>query len=299
MSPRSGYKYLEPEALARVKNLSLVARGVVEGSMTGLHASPYKGFSVEFAEHREYTPGDDPRHLDYKMFARTERLYIKQYEEETNMRVQILLDTSGSMGYRHAAKITKYDYGACLTAILSYLMTRQQDSVGLTTFDTQMRIDMPARSSPRHFNEMMHQLEQIQPAGETGIAETLHVLANRFKKRCLIVLISDLYDEPDAVMRALHHFRHRRHEVIVFQVFDKAEIDFPFTDTVAFTDLETNERIQVDPAYVRDAYKAEIEQFIESYRRGCAESNIDYVMTDTTTPYDFMLSRYLAKRTRL
>jgi uncharacterized protein (DUF58 family) len=299
MSPRSGYKYLEPEALARVKNLSMVARGVVEGSMTGLHASPYKGFSVEFAEHREYTAGDDPRHLDYKMLARTERLYIKQYEEETNMRVQILLDTSGSMSYSHAAKITKYDYGAYLTAILSYMMTRQQDSVGLTTFDTEIRLDMPARSSPRHFNEMMHQLEGIKPGNETGIAETLHKLANRFKKRCLIVLISDLYDEPEAVMRALHHFRHRRHEVIVFQVFDKAEIDFPFRETTAFHDLETNERIQIDPAYVRDVYIEQIEQFIESYRRGCAESHIDYVMTDTTTPYDFMLSRYLTKRAQL
>jgi uncharacterized protein (DUF58 family) len=299
MSPRAGYKYLEPEALARVKNLSMVARGVVEGSMTGLHASPYKGFSVEFAEHREYTPGDDPRHLDYKMLARTERLYVKQYEEETNMRVQILLDTSGSMGYSHAAKITKLDYGSYLTAILSYMMTRQQDAVGLTTFDTEIRLDMPARSSARHFDEMMHQLEAVKPDHQTGIAETLHKLANRFKKRCLIVLISDLYDEPEAVMRALHHFRHRRHEVIVFQVFDKAEIDFPFRETVAFYDLESGERIQIDPAYVRDVYVEQVEQFIETYRRGCAESRIDYVMTDTTTPYDFMLSRYLTKRAQL
>ena len=215
MSPRTGYRYLEPEALARMKNLSMVARGVVEGAISGIHASPYKGFSVEFAEHREYTTGDDPRHLDYKMLARTDRLYIKQYEEETNMRVQILLDTSGSMGYRHAATITKLDYGSYLTAVLSYLMLRQQDSVGLTTFDTKIGLDMPARSSPRHFNEMMRQLEKIEPGEKTDIAETLHRLANRFKKRCLVVLISDLYDEPDEVMRALHHFRHRRHEVIV------------------------------------------------------------------------------------
>lgn len=295
----NGYKYLEPEALARVKNLSMVARGVVEGSISGLHASPYKGFSVEFAEHREYTAGDDPRHLDYKMLARTERLYIKQYEEETNMRVQVLLDTSGSMGYRYDTKITKLEYGSYLTAVLSYLMTRQQDLVGLTTFDNDVRLDMPSRSSPRHFNEMMRQLEAIQPGGETDLAETLHKLANRFKKRCLIVLISDLYDDPEEVMRALHHFHHRRHEVIVFHVFDKAEIDFPFRDTVAFQDLETNERIQVDPAYVRDAYIEQIEQFIETYRRACAESHIDYVMTDTSTPYDLMLSRYIAKRTRL
>ena len=158
MSPQTGYRYIEPAALARVQNLQMVARGVVEGFISGLHASPYKGFSVEFAEHREYTAGDDPRHLDYKMLARTDRLYIKQYEEETNMRVQILLDTSGSMAYGHEEKITKYDYAAYLTAILAYLMTRQQDSVGLTTFDTQVRLDMPARSSPRHFNEMMRQL---------------------------------------------------------------------------------------------------------------------------------------------
>ena len=296
MSPQTGYRYLEPSALARVKNLTMVARGVVEGSISGLHASPYKGFSVEFAEHREYTAGDDPRHLDYRMLARTERLYIKQYEEETNMRVQILLDMSASMNYSHEARLTKLQYGCYLTAILSYLMTRQQDAVGLTAFDTEIRLDMPARSSPRHFNEMMGRLEALQPTGETRIAETLHRLANRFKKRCLIVLISDLYDEPDEVMRALHHFRHRKHEVILFHVFDRAEIEFPFRDVISFHDLETGERLQVDPAYVREVYVEQVEQFIEDYRRACAESNIDYVMTDTTVPYDFMLSRYIAKR---
>ena len=181
----SGYRFLEPAALARVKNLSMVARGVVEGFISGLHSSPYKGFSVEFAEHREYSAGDDPRHLDYRMLARTDRLYIKQYEEETNMRVQILLDTSGSMGYRHhdASGVTKLQYASYLTAVLSYLMTRQQDSVGLTTFDTDIRLDMPARSSPRHFNEMMRQLEGLSPGDGTDVAETLHRLANRFKRR--------------------------------------------------------------------------------------------------------------------
>ena len=294
--PKTGYQYLEPTALARMKNLAMVARGVVEGAISGLHASPYKGFSVEFAEHREYTAGDDPRHLDYRMLARTERLYIKQYEEETNMRVQILLDTSGSMGYKYDAGITKLQYGCYLTAILSYLMTRQQDSVGLTTFDTKIGLDMPARSSPRHFNEMMQRLESLEAGKETSVADTLHRLANRFKKRCLIVLISDLYDEPDEVAKALHHFRHRRHEVIVFNVFDKAELDFPFKDLTAFHDLETGERLQVDPTYVRDAYLEQIELFIETYRRGCAESGIDYVLTDTSVPYDFMLSKYIAKR---
>ncbi len=295
----TGYRFLEPAALARVKNLSMVARGVVEGFVSGLHASPYKGFSVEFAEHREYSAGDDPRHLDYRMLARTDRLYIKQYEEETNMRIQVLLDMSGSMGYRgQAGGVTKLEYASYLTAVLSYLMTRQQDSVGLTTFDTEIRLDMPARSSPRHFNEMMRQLEALQPGGETDVADTLHRLANRFKRRCLIVLISDLYDEPDEVIRALHHFRHRRHEVILFHVLDKAEIEFPFRDVTAFRDMETGRRIQVDPAYVRDEYRRQVEAFIAGYRRACAEVQIDYVLADTSIPYDFMLSRYISARNK-
>jgi uncharacterized protein (DUF58 family) len=296
MASQTGYNYLEPTALARVKNLAVVARGVVEGFITGLHSSPYKGFSVEFAEHREYSSGDDPRHLDYKMLARTDRLYIKQYEEETNMRVQILLDTSGSMNYSHESRITKLQYGCYLTAILSYLMTRQQDSVGLTTFDTEIGLDMPARSSPRHFNEMMHRLEAIKPGGETDVASTLHKLANRFKRRCLIVLLSDLYDDPDEVIRSLHHFRHRRHEVILFHIMDRAEIDFPFKEVIAFHDLENNDRIQIDPSYVREVYRKQVDEFLAAYRRACAEAQIDYVLADTSTPYDFMLTKYLNKR---
>ena len=295
---QTGYRFLEPDALARVKNLSVVARGVVEGFISGLHSSPFKGFSVEFAEHREYAAGDDPRHLDYRMLARTDRLYVKQYEEETNMRVQILLDVSGSMAYNRTAKITKLQYGCYLTAVLSYLMTRQQDSVGLTTFDSEIRLDMPARGSPRHFSEMMHRLEDVVPGRETHIAAPLNELANRFKRRCLIVLISDLYDEPEEVIRALHHFRHCHHEVILFHVLDRAEIDFPFRETIAFHDLETDERIQIDPAYVRDEYVAQVEAFLQTYRRACAEARIDYVLADTTVPYDFMLSKYIAKRSR-
>jgi uncharacterized protein (DUF58 family) len=298
MSSKTGYRFLEPTALARVKNLAIVARGVVEGFIAGLHSSPYKGFSVEFAEHREYSSGDDLKHLDYRMLARTDRLYVKQYEEETNMSVQILLDTSGSMGYSHDGRLTKLEYGSYLTAVLSYLMTRQQDSVGLTSFDTAIRLDMPARSSPRHFNDMMRWLETIQPGGDTDIAETLHRLANRFKRRCLVVLISDLYDDPEELIRALHHFRHRRHEVIVFHVLDKAEIDFPFTEAIAFHDLETNERIQVDPAYVREIYREQINTFIETYRRACVEAQIDYVPADTSIPYDFMLTRYISARNK-
>lgn len=299
MTQTRGYRFLEPAALARVKNLALVARGVVEGFITGLHSSPYKGFSVEFAEHRKYSPGDNPRHLDWRVLGRTDRLYVKQYEEETNLRAQILLDTSGSMAYGLAPGLTKLQYASYLTAVLAYLMMRQQDAVGVTTFDAKIKLDMPARSSPRHFDEMMHQLETVEPAHATDLGTTLNRLADRAKRRCLFVLISDLYDGADAVERALHHFRHRRHEVIVFHVLDKAEVEFPFREVATFVDMETGERLQIDPAYVRDEYRRQVEVFVERFRKICADCRIDYVRTDTSVPYDFMLSRYLAKRSRL
>jgi uncharacterized protein (DUF58 family) len=284
--------------VARLKNLSLAARGVVEGFISGLHASPYKGFSVEFAEHRKYSPGDNLRHLDWRILGRSNRLYIKQYEEETNLRAQILLDTSGSMGYGEGG-LTKLQYGSYLAASLAYLMMRQQDAVGLTTFDKGIQLDLPARTSPRHLDEMMRRLEAVHAGHTTHIADTLNRLADRFKRRRLIVLISDLYDDPAAVERALHHFRHRRHEVILFHVFDPAELELPFRDTATFVDLETGERIQADPAYVRDEYHREIRAFIDNYRRICVDCHIDYIQTNTAVPYDLMLSGYLAKRSRL
>jgi uncharacterized protein (DUF58 family) len=293
------YRFLEPEALARVQNLALVARGVVEGFITGLHSSPYKGFSSEFAEHRKYTPGDNPRHLDWRVLGRTDRLYVKQYEEETNLKAQILLDASGSMGYRHSGGLSKLAYGCYLSATLAYLMIRQQDAVGLTTFDNRVRLDMPAHSSPRHFDEMMRVLEGVRPGSTTGLGATLNKLADRFKRRCLIVLISDLYGEQDRVERALHHFRHKRHEVIVFHVLDRSEIDFPFQELSSFVDLETGEQLQVDPAYVAADYRKRVQAFLDGYREVCAGCQVDYVPTDTSVPYDFMLSRYLAKRAQL
>ncbi|MFO0908016.1 MAG: DUF58 domain-containing protein [Isosphaeraceae bacterium] len=300
MSETPGYRFLEPAALARMKNLSLVARGVVEGFITGLHASPYKGFSVEFAEHRNYTPGDNPRHLDWRILGRTDRLYIKQYEEETNLRAQILFDTSASMGFAFdpAKGLTKLLYSSYLAAVLAHLMMRQQDAVGLTTFDTEVRLDMPPGSTPRHLDEMMKRLDRIRPGGKTALASTLHLLAERFKRRCLMILITDLYDEPDALESALHHFRHKRHEVILFHVLDQAEREFPFRDTASFVDMETGERIQVDPAYVREEYRRQLEASIERVQKICADCRIDYVNTDTSVPYDFLLSRFLEARNR-
>jgi uncharacterized protein (DUF58 family) len=296
---RRGYRFVEPAALARVKNLTVVARGVVEGFITGLHASPYKGFSVEFAEHRKYTAGDNPRHLDWRVLGRTDRLFIKQYEEETNLRAQILLDVSGSMGFAHGKGPTKLEYGSYLTAVLAYLMTRQQDAVGLTTFDTKVRLDLPAGSSPRHFDEIMKRLEDVKPGKPTDIGATLNRLADRFKRRSLIILISDLYDDTEVIARALHHFRHKRHEMIVFHVLDRAEVEFPYADTASFIDLETGDRLQVDPTYVRDEYRRRVGAFLEQCRKACADCQVDYVPADTSVPYDLLLSRYLQKRSGL
>ncbi|MFI5459324.1 MAG: DUF58 domain-containing protein [Isosphaerales bacterium] len=294
-----GYRYLEPAALARVRNLGLAARGVVEGFVAGLHSSPYKGFSVEFAEHRKYVPGDNLRHLDWRVLGRTDRLYLKQYEEETNLRAQILLDASGSMAFAgEAGGLTKLQYASFLAAVLAYVMMRQQDAVGLTTFDTKVRLDLPAGASPRHFDEIMKRLEAVRPGRATNLGATLHRLADRFKRRSLIVLISDLYDDPEAIATALHHFRHKRHELIVFQVLDRAEIEFPYRDTASFLDMETGETVQVDPSYVRDDYRQRIAEFIDRCRKLCADCQIDHVLMDTSEPYERALSRYLERRAR-
>jgi len=242
---------------------------------------------------------DEIRRLDWKVFGRSDRFYIREYDEETNLRATLVLDASGSMNYRGQKGVHKFDYARKLAASLAYLLMSQQDAVGLTSFDREVRLDMPARSAPRHFDEMMHHLERIKPGRTTDLGATLHRLADRFKRRCLLVLISDLYDEPEGVERALHHFRHKRHEVIVFHVLDRAEIEFPFGETASFLDMETGERIQVDPAYVRDDYRRQLDAFIDRYRRICADCQFDYVLTDTSVPLDHMLARYLEKRTRL
>jgi uncharacterized protein (DUF58 family) len=293
-----GYRYLEPAALARVRNLKLVARSVVEGFISGLHSSPFKGFSSEFAEHREYVRGDNLRQLDWRVLARTNRYYVKQYEEETNLSAHILLDASGSMDYGTAG-LTKFQYGCYLSALLAYLLVRQRDSVGLILFDDKVRVRMPARSTPMHFGEMMKQLENCRPGSTTRVAGTFHDLAESFKRRCLLIIISDLYDDPDAVLRALHHFRHKKHEVILYHVLDKAELELNLDQTSTLVDLETNQKLQVDPAYVRDDYRARIGEFLNAYRSACNHSRVDYITTDTQVPYDLMLTAYLAKRARL
>ena len=301
MAKQSGYRYIEPSAVAKLGKFNLIAKSVVEGFVTGLHRSPYHGFSVEFSDHREYVPGDNPRDLDWVALGRTDRLYIKRYEEETNLKAYILLDTSASMGYKFKG-LTKLEYSAYLAASLAYLMVRQSDSVGLVTFDTEIRTFIPPHSTPSHLNLLLHKLEEIAPSERTHIGQAFHELAEHVKRRGLIIVISDLVDlfaNNSRVVQGLSHFRHKKHEVIVFHVFDKAELDFPFQRLSDFVDMETRERLQVDPKYVRDEYLNLIEEFKKEFQNECTLKNIDYVPTDTSMPYDFMLTKYLSRRKRI
>ena len=298
MALRRRYKYLEPEAASRLRNLNLVARSVVEGFVSGLHRSPYHGFSVEFADHRKYTPGDNIRDLDWRAWAKSDRFYIKRYEEETNVNAHLLLDVSASMTFRSRG-LSKLEYACFLAASLAYLMVRQQDSVGLVVFADGIEKRLPPHSSTLHLNELLRTLETVEPVAETDIAATFHQLAEMIKRRGLIVILSDLLDEEREVLRALRHFRHRRHEVIIFHILDPAERRFPYSRLSDFIDLETGSRLQVDPRFVRQDYLKQIEAFINTYRKGATESNIEYVLADTATPYDRLLLAYLARRSKV
>jgi len=291
-----GYQYFQPEQFARLSNLNVLARKMVEGFVTGLHRSRHHGFSVEFAEHREYAPGDDVRHLDYVTWARTDRYYIKQYEQHTNLRAHILLDTSGSMAYSYGDAPSKFTYGAYLAACLAYLMARQQDLVGLVAFDEQVRQQIGPGSTPAHLDRIFRALERVQPTGQTALAETCHHLAQTIAKRGLIVVISDFYDDTDAVLNALQHFVYKKHQVIVFHVLDPSELALPFRTITSFVDMETRRRVQVDPRAVRQAYRRAVDEFVGRYRRECSDRRIEYVLTPTDTPYDRMLLSYLSRR---
>jgi uncharacterized protein (DUF58 family) len=301
MPETAKYKYVSPEALAKLGRLNLVAKAVVEGFVTGLHRSPYHGFSVEFAEHRQYVAGDDPKYLDWLALGRTDRYYIKRFQEETNLRAYLLIDASSSMAFKSDGAISKLEYGCYLAASLAFLMVRQQDSVGLTTFSENVDTFLPPRSTTVHLNLLLRRLEQIQLAEgtKTNLSASFHTLAERIKKRGMIIIISDLLDDRREVMRGLSHFRHKRHEVLLFHVMDRNELEFPYHRLSDFVDMETGQTLQVDPVYVRNEYQRQLTEFINGYKRDCAMLNIDYVLTDTSVPYDFMLFSYLSKRLQL
>lgn len=298
MTSDSSRRFLNPAVVSKLATMELRARLVVEGFVTGLHRSPYKGFSVEFAEHRQYMPGDPLKHIDWKVFGKTDRFYIKEYEEETNLRGHILLDASASMAYSSGG-ISKLEYGRYLAAALIYLMLKQQDSVGLLVFDQKVRRFVPPHSSTKQLHILLSELDRADASSETDIGLVLHELARRIKRRGLVVLISDLLDDPEDVLPGLKHFRHLKHEVIVFHVLDPREADFRFDADATFRDMETGEVMTTEPFSVRRDYLDAVDRWMTTLRRECAESRIDYVPVLTSTPYDRALFSYLEKRKRL
>jgi uncharacterized protein (DUF58 family) len=290
-------KYLDPRTLAKLQGLELRAKLIVEGYVSGVHRSPYHGFSVEFAEHREYVPGDDVRYIDWKVFGKTDKYYLKQYEEETNLACYLLLDTSQSMGYRGPnAAMSKLEYAQCIAASLAYLVLQQQDSVGLATFDDQVRALVRPSSNPSHMKQLIHVMETSPAARKTATGAIFNDLAERLKKRGIVVVLSDLFDQLPALLAGLKHFRHRRHEVIVFHVLDPAEIDFPFQQTTLFKGLEQLPDVLAEPRSLRRAYLEQFNKFRHDVRQGCREQRIDYVPIRTDESLDVALSAYLTSR---
>ncbi len=292
-------KYLDPEIVSKLKGMEMRARMVVEGFITGLHKSPYHGFSVEFAEHRQYMPGDNIRDIDWKVYAKSDRFYIKQYEEETNLKAYLLLDCSRSMSYKSGDRITKLDYAGLLSGALSYMMLRQRDAVGLVTFDDKIRRYIPPRSKSGHLHLLLNEIAKQEPSSTTDISATLHEMAERIKRRGLIIIMSDLFDEVDNILSGLKHFRYNRHEVIVFHILDPRERDFAFPREAIFKDMETGEELTTLPYQIKKEYKNHVESFSKEIATVCRQSNIDYFPIDTSMPFDKALYAFLAKRERL
>ena len=291
-------KYLRPETVALLNSMSLRARLVVEGYIIGHHRSPYHGFSVEFAEHRSYGPGDEIKHIDWKLFGKTDRLYVKRYEEETNLRSHIILDTSKSMLYS-SAEVSKLSYANSLAASLSYLMINQQDAVGIAKFSEKIDTFIPPKARPSHLNLILSQLDDKDSGNDTQIGMVLHELADRIKKRGMVILISDLLDKPENIMKGLKHFRHQSQEVIVFHIKDRKESEFDFDTRTKFFDMETGEEIVTEPWHIRSNYNELISKLESNYKSNCRENLIDYVPLFTDQSLDIGITEYLIKRSKL
>jgi uncharacterized protein (DUF58 family) len=289
--------YLDPKTLDRIKRLDVRARLVVEGFITGQHRSPYHGFAVEFATHREYTPGDDIRHIDWKVWSKTDRFYIKEYEEETNLKCTLLLDASKSMQY--GAPASKFDYAATGAASLAYLLQQQQDAVGLVTFNTQVLKNLPASSHPNHLKLLLHELEQTVPDEKTDVSRVFPELAKQIRRRGMTVLFSDLFMDIPTLAESLKQFRLRRHEVIVFHVLHDDELTFPFQENTLFRGMEIAAELHTEPRALRRAYLDAIEAFQLQVRKTCASAGVDYVLMNTKEPLDAVLASYLAFRQKI
>ena len=288
--------YLKPEVIRQIKRLDLRARFIVQGFLHGLHASPFHGFSVEFSEHRKYTPGDDPKDIDWLIYAKTDKYYVKKFEAETNVTGYLVMDLSRSMGYTYRQELTKFDYAICLAAALCYLMIHQQDPVGLLTFDEKVRDSLAPKSKRKQLGDVLSLLANLKPEGKTDVAASLTQVAAMLRHASLVMVFSDLLGEPEPIFQALRRLRHGGHDVIVFHVLDEAEVRFPFDGMVELEEPETAERLEVDASGFRRDYLDELEAFRDAYRRQCSQARIDYVALDTSMQFDKALLEYLMSR---
>lgn len=291
-------RFLDPEVVSRLRHMELRARLVVEGFLQGMHRSPYHGFSVEFAEYRQYIPGDAPRYVDWKVYGKTDRYYVKVFEEETNLKGVMLLDKSASMGFAGGG-VSKLEWGSMLAAALAFLMIRQQDAAGLVLFDDAIRDYVPPRSVRGQLFQVLRALEHVRPSQRTRVSTALHGMAERLRRRGLCIVISDLFDDTEAVVKGLKHFRHRQHEVIVFHVLDDLERTFDYGDEARFVDMETGQEIRSQPWFVKNGYRSRVDAWMQDLARQCREHRIDYVPVTTSTPFDRALLVYLNKRSRM
>ncbi len=289
-------RYLKPEVIQQIKRLDLRAQFIVKGFLHGLHASPFHGFSVEFSEHRKYTSGDDPKAIDWLVYAKTDKFYVKKFEAETNITGYLVMDLSRSMGYTYRQELTKFDYAVCLAAALGYLMIQQQDPVGLVTFDERIRDCLAPRTKRSHLGNILSALSKLRPEGNTDIAQSLVQVAAMIRHTSLVMIFSDLLGEPEPTVQSLHRLRHRGHDVILFHILDEAEVRFPFEGMVELEDPESRRRLELDAKSFRSDYLGELESFRESFRRECFQAGIDYVPLDTSMQFDKALTGYLAGR---
>jgi uncharacterized protein (DUF58 family) len=289
-------KYLKPEVIRQVARLDLKARFIIEGFFAGLHASPFHGFSVEFSEHRKYAPGDDLKDIDWTVYAKTDKFYVKKFEAETNLTGYLVVDVSGSMGYSYSGQITKQDYAICLAAALGYLMIHQQDSVGLVTFSDRIRSSLPPRSKRSHLANMLAVLANTKSHGESFVGHTLQRLATMIRHRSLVMVFSDLLTDPEPVFSELHRLRYRGNDIILFHILDEAELEFPFRGPTRFVDIETPANLVVDPEGVRAGYKQALSEFCGAYQKECTTIGIDYVGINTSVAFDKALMSYLVSR---
>jgi len=295
--PRST-RFIDPQTLARIASLELIARTVVEGFISGLHRSPHLGFSVNFAEYRAYRPGDDIRKIDWKVYGRTDRFFVKEYEGETNTAIHLILDSSRSMAYASQG-ITKLEYGQFLAASLGYFAFRQRDAVGFISYDEDVLDYIPARGSLGHLNTVLHTIEKTQPGEKTDFVRSLVKVSERLRRRGIVVVISDLFEDPDNVMDGLRHLAFRGNDVIVFQLLDPAELRFDFQDAAQFVDMETRSEMHVIPDFIRQEYRRVLRDQVARYEKECRKDRMDFSMIDTSQPLDSALFSYLVRRQQL